>query len=126
MRDHLREGLSRVTSNLIQQLTRRDKLLLERDRHFDLITAILQAASPKRSVFYSCSSPSILTCHRAGEIHFASLDGMSDLIVARGTVWLAYQFWFVGLEGASHMGMSLFHFLVGHESDTSLRAKSSD
>lgn len=49
MRDHLREALSRVTSSLIKELTRRDKLLLERDRHFDHITAILQAASPKRS-----------------------------------------------------------------------------
>ncbi len=49
MRDHLREALSRVTTSLIQQLTRRDRLLLERDRHFDVITAILQAASQKRS-----------------------------------------------------------------------------
>lgn len=49
MRDHLREALSRVTTSLIQHLTRRDRLLLERDRHFDVITAILQAASQKRS-----------------------------------------------------------------------------
>ena len=49
MRDHLREALSRVATLLIQQLTQRDRLLQERDRHCDIITAILQAASPKRS-----------------------------------------------------------------------------
>lgn len=47
--DHLRLALDRVTSALIQQLTRRDRLRLQRDRHCDVITAILQAASPKRS-----------------------------------------------------------------------------
>ncbi|KZS19474.1 TBC1 domain family member 30 isoform X1 [Daphnia magna] len=49
VRDHLREALSRVTTSLIQQLTKRDRLALERERHCDVITAILQAASPKRS-----------------------------------------------------------------------------
>lgn len=51
MRDHLRDALTRVTASLIQQLTQRDRLLLERERHCDVITAILQAASPKRSKF---------------------------------------------------------------------------
>lgn len=51
MRDHLRDALSRVTASLIQQLTKRDRLLAERERHCDVITAILQAASPKRSKF---------------------------------------------------------------------------
>ena len=51
MRDHLRDALSRVTASLIQQRTKRDRLLAERERHCDVITAILQAASPKRSKF---------------------------------------------------------------------------
>ena len=49
MRDHLRDALSRVTALLIQNLTQRDRLLAEREKNYDLITAILQAASPKRS-----------------------------------------------------------------------------
>jgi hypothetical protein len=49
MREHLSQDLARVTSHLIQQLTRRDQLVLEREKHCDVITAILQAASPKRS-----------------------------------------------------------------------------
>jgi hypothetical protein len=49
MRDHLRDALSRVTALLIQNLTQRDRLLVEREKNYDVITAILQAASPKRS-----------------------------------------------------------------------------
>jgi len=48
-RRRLSDDLARVTSHLIQQLTKRDHLLLQRQRHCDVITAILQAASPKRS-----------------------------------------------------------------------------
>ena len=64
MRDHLRDALSRVTASLIQQLTRRDRLLLERERHCDVITAILQAASPKRSKYSYIHFPAnfLLNC----------------------------------------------------------------
>jgi hypothetical protein len=57
MRDHLRDALSRVTALLIQNLTQRDRLLVEREKNYDVITAILQAASPKRS---KSSDPHIL------------------------------------------------------------------
>ena len=59
---NLRESsLGRVTTCLIQQLDQRDQLLAQRQRHCDLITAILQASSPKRSkpVFSPIHLPSI-------------------------------------------------------------------
>lgn len=43
------ERLVRMTGRLIRQLDTRDQLLVQRQRHYDLITAILQASSPKRS-----------------------------------------------------------------------------
>ena len=43
------ERLVRMTGRLIRQLNVRDQLLVQRQRHYDHITAILQASSPKRS-----------------------------------------------------------------------------
>ena len=43
------ERLVRMTGRLIRQLNVRDQLLVHRQRHYDHITAILQASSPKRS-----------------------------------------------------------------------------
>ncbi|EFX76612.1 hypothetical protein DAPPUDRAFT_248782 [Daphnia pulex] len=64
MRDHLRDALSRVTALLIQNLTQRDRLLVEREKNYDVITAILQAASPKRILKEITSTGSVcaMTC----------------------------------------------------------------
>lgn len=41
-----------VTNELVRQLKLRDRLLRKRDCSYDIITAILQASSPKRSKFF--------------------------------------------------------------------------
>ena len=52
MKRNLAEGrLVRMTGRLIRQLDVREQLLVQRQKHYDLITAILQASSPKRSKF---------------------------------------------------------------------------
>lgn len=45
-----REAIVEWNNILLRQLKLRDRLLTKRDQSFDVITAILQAASPKRSV----------------------------------------------------------------------------
>ena len=44
----LKEHLSHVGSQLLRQLKKRDRLTAKQGRHCDVITAILQATSPKR------------------------------------------------------------------------------
>uniref|UniRef100_T1J0F6 TBC1 domain family member 30 n=1 Tax=Strigamia maritima TaxID=126957 RepID=T1J0F6_STRMM len=46
----LRHQFFEETNHLVRHLARRDRLLTKRDRNYDVITAILQAASPKRCV----------------------------------------------------------------------------
>ncbi|EEC08447.1 hypothetical protein IscW_ISCW006361 [Ixodes scapularis] len=44
----LADSVQRLNSTLLTLLRQRDRLLTRRGHHYDLITAVLQAVSPKR------------------------------------------------------------------------------
>ena len=50
LKSDLQHRVTQYSARLIRQLKSRDRLLLRIKRHCDVITAILQASSPKRSV----------------------------------------------------------------------------